>query len=78
MKLVPLVSSRIPPQKLSVSHMSCPLHISSGRGKIEAHKKSSTVKPEKAAPVTGTTFKTTGLVPVDSRQRTQSVHNCVT
>ena len=36
------------------------------------------VIPKNAAPVTGTTLRTTDPVPVDCRQRTPSVRNCVT
>ena len=45
----------------------CQLHINSGCGKREAHTNRSMVKPEKAAPVTGTTLRTTGPVPAQSR-----------
>ena len=45
----------------------CLLHTNSGRGKREAHNSWSMVKPEKTAPVTGTTLRTTGPVPADSR-----------
>ena len=40
----------------------------SGCGKGETHINWSTVIPEKAAPVTGTTLRTSGSVPTDSRQ----------
>ena len=50
----------------SVSHMSTVYN--SGCGKREAHKNWSMVVPEKAAPVTGTTLRSTGRVPADSRQ----------
>ena len=43
-------------------------HTSSGCGKREAGIDRSIVKPEKAAPVTDTTLRTTDLVPADSRQ----------
>ena len=46
--------------------------------KREVHKHWSKVKPEKVAPVTGTTSRVTGPVLVDSRQGTPSVRNCVT
>ena len=47
----------------------CPLHINSGCGKREAHNNNwPMVGPAKAAPVTGTTLRTTDLVPADSRQ----------
>ena len=57
---------------LTVSHMSsCPLHttyrINIGSGKREAHINWSMVVPEKVAPVTGTTLRTTGCVPANSR-----------
>ena len=38
----------------------------------------SVVMPKKAAPVTGTTRRTIGPVPADSRQWAPSVRNCVT
>ena len=41
---------------------------SSWCGKREAYKKCFVVTPEKAASVTGTTLRTTGPVPADSRQ----------
>ena len=44
-----------------------------GCGKREAHKKGSMVTPEKAASVTGSTLRTTGLVPADFRQGRPSV-----
>ena len=44
----------------------CPLHTNSGCGKREAHISWSMVRPAKAAPVTGTTLRTTGPVPADS------------
>ena len=40
-------------------YRTCPLHTNSGRGKIEAHINCCVVKPEKAAPVTGNTLRTT-------------------
>ena len=43
-------------------------HNSSGCGKREAHINWSMVIPEKAAPVTRTTLRTAGPVPVDFRQ----------
>ena len=46
----------------------CPLHTTSGCEKREEHKNCSLVLPEKASPVTGTTLRTTGPVPADSRQ----------
>ena len=47
----------------------CPLHTkNSGRRKREAHINWAKVKPKKAAPVTQTTSRTTGPVPIDSRQ----------
>ena len=52
--------------------------ITSGCGKREAHKYWSTMIPEKVAPVFRITLKSTGLSPVDPRQRTPSVRNCVT
>ena len=61
-----------------ITHDTCPLHTNSGRGKREAHEKWSLVKPEKATLVTGTTLRTTGPVPTDSRQGTPSVRNRVT
>ena len=45
----------------------CLHHNNSGCGKREAHNSWSMVKPEKTAPVTGTTL-STGPVPTDSRQ----------
>ena len=46
-----------------------PLHTNSGCGKREAHMNWSMVRPAKAAaPVAGTTLRTVGLVPADSRQ----------
>ena len=63
-----------------MTHDTCSLHTNSisGSGKREAHKNWSLVKPEKAAPVTGTTLRTTDPVPTDSRQGTPSVRNRVT
>ena len=49
---------------LSVSHMS----TNSGCGKREEHIDWFMVVPEKAAPVIGTTLRTTGPVLADSRQ----------
>ena len=47
----------------------CPLHTNdTGCGKIEAHKNWSMVKPEKVAPVTGITLRTTGPVAANSWQ----------
>ena len=46
----------------------CPLHTKSGCGKSEAHIKWSKVTCKMAAPVTGTTLRTTGPVPADPRQ----------
>ena len=47
----------------------CPLRTNSGGGeKRNAHNNWCKVKPEKAAPVTETTLRTTGPVPADSRQ----------
>ena len=39
----------------------------------EAQKNWSMVKPEKAAPITGTTLRVTSIAPADSRQLTSSV-----
>ena len=46
----------------------CPLHTNSGCGQREAHINWSMMTCKKAAPVTGTTLRTTGPVPTDSRQ----------
>ena len=46
-------------------------------GKREAHIDWSVVTCKKAAPVTGTTLRTTDPVPADSRQVTPSVRNCI-
>ena len=46
--------------------------------KREAHINWSMVTCKMAAPVTRTTLRTTGPVPVDSRQQTPSVRHCVT
>ena len=46
----------------------CPIHTNSGCGKGEAHINWSMVTCKMAAPVTGTTLRTTGPVPADSRQ----------
>ena len=46
----------------------CPLHTNSGCGKREAHINRSMVACKMAALVTGTTWRTTGPVPADSRQ----------
>ena len=56
-----------PPLILSVSHISTVLHTNSGCGKRET-KTRPMEKPEKAAPVPGTALRTTGSVPMDSRQ----------
>ena len=45
-----------------------PLHTNSGCGKRQAHINWSMVTCKMAAPVTGTTLRTTGPVPADSRQ----------
>ena len=55
-----------PQQHLILS--SRPLHTNSGCGKREAHINWFMVIPETAAPVTGTTLRTPGPVPADSRQ----------
>ena len=49
-------------------YRTCQLHTISECGKREAHINWSMVKAEKKAPVTGTTLRTTGPAPVDSRQ----------
>ena len=49
----------------SIAHVHC---TNSGCGKSEAYKNWSTVIPQKAAPVTQNTLRTTGHVPADSRQ----------
>ena len=49
-------------------HVHYQVHTSSGCEKREAHNKWSMVKPEKAAPVTGTTLRTTVPAPSASRQ----------
>ena len=54
------------------------LHNNIGCGKREVHIDWSMMTCKMAAPVTGTTLRTTGPVPADSRQWTSSVHNCVT
>ena len=46
----------------------CQLHTTSGCGKREAHINWSMVTCKMAAPVTGTTLRTTGPVPAESRQ----------
>ena len=46
----------------------CPLHTNRGCGKKEAHTNWSMVIPEKKAPVTAITLRTTDPVPADSRQ----------
>ena len=46
----------------------CPLHTISGCGKREARINWSMVTCKMAAPLTGTTLRTTGPVPADSRQ----------
>ena len=56
----------------------CPLYTNSGYGKREAHINWSMMTCKMAAPVTGTTLRTTGPMPADSRQWTLSVRNCVT
>ena len=48
--------------------LTCPLHTNSGCGKSEAHINWSMVIPEKIAPVTGNTLRSTGPIPADSRQ----------
>ena len=54
-----------------------PLHTNSGCGERKAHINWFMVILEKATPVTGTTLRTVGSVPADSRPRTPSVRNCV-
>ena len=50
-------------------YRTCPTScLESGCGEREARINWSMVKPEKTAPVTGTTFRTTGPVPADFRQ----------
>ena len=46
----------------------CPLHTSRGYGKRETHINWLLLTCKMAAPVTGTTLRTTGLVPADSRK----------
>ena len=46
----------------------CPPHTDSGCGEREAHIDCSMVSCKMAASVTGTTLRTTGPVPADSRQ----------
>ena len=53
---------------LYASNFKCPLHTNSGCGKREAHINWSIMTCKMAAPVTGTTLRTTGPVPADSRQ----------
>ena len=62
----------IHPYKLHTNNIGCE--------KTEAHEIWSVVEPEKAVPVTQTTctLRTIGPAPVNSRQGTPSVHNCVT
>ena len=54
----------------------CPLHTNSGCGEREAHINWSMVTCQ-GSTRTGTTLRTTGPVPADSRQWTPSVRNCV-
>ena len=58
---------------IEISHFmpilsTCPLHTNSGCGKREANTDWSMVTCKMAAPVTGTTLRTPGSVPMDSRQ----------
>ena len=53
-------------KKTTTTTTTCPLHTNRECGKREAHITWSMVKPEKTAPVTGTTLRTTGPVPADS------------
>ena len=56
------------PPILYTNTFNMPTSYHSGCGKREAHISWSKVIPSKAAPVTGTTLRTTGPVPADSRQ----------
>ena len=65
---VPNVEQSYSPRYLHRLLSTCLLHTNSGCGKREAHINWSMVTCKMAAPVTGTTLKTTGPMPADSRQ----------
>ena len=69
-------SKCITPPIFYVAHVSTVPEV--GVGKERRRKNWSMVIPEKAAPVIGTTLRTTDPAPADSRQGTPSVSNCVT
>ena len=76
-----LVLYRLEYFQYQVLYNTCLLHTGTNREfkKTKAHKSWPIAKPQNTAPVTPTTLKdATGLVPMDSRQRTPSVRNCLT